>query len=203
MCLLFLQKQKLFAELWLCISLTGLFFSLVTHPTAVFAQVQTGYIDDQFGDPRTLLSPVYSTNGNPDWVQNANCTGGCWDLDIQQVFNQTWHGTEFFVGDVERTMKFQFTGTSLNVYCILPNPVISSDNNLTMDEPIISNYNLRFTLDGQSQPEFVHTSDGSGQFQYNFSVLSLSDLSNSQHAFEMAAPTDTNSTILFDYATYE
>ncbi|KAF9066056.1 hypothetical protein BDP27DRAFT_1547116 [Rhodocollybia butyracea] len=118
-------------------------------------------------------------------------------------------GRSFFVGDVKRTVTFKFTGTSLNVYCILPNPVISLTNLTTstvtsVTPPIISTYNLTFTLDGSPiNHVFNHASDGSGQFQYNFSVLSMSGLSLSQHTFAMSAPTQTNSTILFDYATYE
>ncbi|KAF9065438.1 hypothetical protein BDP27DRAFT_1228989, partial [Rhodocollybia butyracea] len=154
-------------------------------------------IDDQYGDPRTSLSPLYSGSGDTDWVQGANCS----DCEMafngfvaQQAFNQTWHWSEFLVGDVKRTVKFNFTGTSLNVYCILPNP----------DASIISNYNLTFTLDGTPVNHgFNHTSDGSGQFQYNVNVLSLGNLSQAPHTFVMAALTQINSTVLFDYATCE
>ncbi|KAF9062060.1 hypothetical protein BDP27DRAFT_1234116, partial [Rhodocollybia butyracea] len=140
-------------------------------------------IDDQYGDPRTSLSPLYSGSGDTDWVQGVNCS----DCEMafngfvaQQVFNQTWHWSEFLVGDVKRMVKFNFTGTSLNVYCILPNPVTSIDNvtnHFSKDTSIISNYNLTFTLDGTPVNHgFNHTSDGLGQFQYNVNVLLLGNL---------------------------
>ncbi|KAF9026597.1 hypothetical protein BDP27DRAFT_1247799 [Rhodocollybia butyracea] len=193
--------------------LAGLFL-FITRPIAVSAQVQTGYIDDEYGDPRTSLVPLYSGPGSGtfDWLQAANFSSQFVaaygdGFDVQRAFNQTWHWTEFFRLDNLRTVTFSFTGTSLNVYCILPNPVTSPSNvtnEFNRDAPVISNYNLTFTLDKfPVNQSFMHTSDGSGQFQYNFSVLSLSGLPQTQHTFVMSALTGTNSTILFDYATYE
>lgn len=86
-------------------------------------------------------------------------------------------------------------GTSLDVFCIIPNP---SDPGLT------STYNLTFELDGQPlEQTFTHESDSSNVFLFNTSVLSLENLTLAPHMFVMlAASTVVNSTLLFDYAMY-
>lgn len=86
-------------------------------------------------------------------------------------------------------------GTSLDVFCIIPNP---SNPGLT------STYDLTFELDGQPlEQTFTHESDLSNVFLFNTSVLSLENLTLAPHTFVMlAASTLVNSTLQFDYAMY-
>ncbi|KAJ3967282.1 hypothetical protein EV361DRAFT_505491 [Lentinula raphanica] len=152
-----------------------------------------GYIDDQDGDPLTGVFPVLSPPS--DWTQGSICTECAFHPDPSKAFNGTWSDTTHYVSDPARTVQFNFTGTSLDVYCIIPNP---------SNQDLISTYNLTFSLDGQPLPQtFSHRSDLSDNFTYNSSVLSLEGLSLTNHVFTMlAASTTVNSSLLFDYARY-
>ncbi|KAJ3913279.1 hypothetical protein F5877DRAFT_52646 [Lentinula edodes] len=155
--------------------------------------METRYIDDQFGDLVTGTLPTYNpVNG---WTQGADCTGCGFHPDAQRAFNQSWYDTTHHTTDETRSVQFSFTGTSLDVFCIIPNP---SDPGLT------STYNLTFELDGQPlEQTFTHESDSSNVFLFNTSVLSLENLTLAPHMFVMlAASTVVNSTLLFDYAMY-
>ncbi|KAJ3770181.1 hypothetical protein FB446DRAFT_647406, partial [Lentinula raphanica] len=157
------------------------------------AEMETRFIDDQLGDSVTGAMPNYSPANS--WVQGNTCTGCGFHPNSTQAFNQTWHDTTHHTTDQTRSVQFGFTGTSLDVFCIIPNP---SDPTLT------STYNLTFELDDQPlQQTFTHTSDTTNVFQFNVTVLSLSNLSLSSHVFTMlAASTFVNSTLQFDYAMY-
>ncbi|KAJ3747856.1 hypothetical protein DFH05DRAFT_1393509 [Lentinula detonsa] len=155
--------------------------------------MESRFIDDQFGDLVTGTLPNYSPATG--WTQGATCTGCGFHPNASQAFNQTWHDTTHHTTDETRSVQFGFTGTSLDVFCIIPNP---SDPTLT------STYNLTFELDGQPLGEtFTHISDLTNVFQFNVSVLSLENLSLAPHIFTMmAASTTVNSTLQFDYAMY-
>ncbi|KAJ3742447.1 hypothetical protein DFH05DRAFT_214509 [Lentinula detonsa] len=152
-----------------------------------------GYIDDEDGDPVTGVFPTFSPQTG--WTQGSVCTDCAFHPDSTKAFNGTWSDTTHYISDPARTVQFNFTGTSLDVFCILPNP---SDPDLT------SVYNLTFNLDGQPlQQTFTHRTDLSNNFVYNASVLSLEGLTSTSHVFTMlAASTDVNSSLLFDYARY-
>lgn len=67
-----------------------------------------------------------------------------------------------------------------------------------------STYNLTFLMDGQLLSQtYTHKSDSTNNFQYNTSVLSLVKLAPVSHTFVMmAASTEVDSTLQFDYARY-
>ncbi|KAJ3882804.1 hypothetical protein F5051DRAFT_424650 [Lentinula edodes] len=152
-----------------------------------------GYIDDENGDPVSGIVPILSPPTG--WTPGSICTDCAFHLDPSKVFNGTWSDTTHYVYDPARTVQFNFTGTSLDVYCILPNP---------SDPVLTSTYNLTFSLDGQPLPQtFTHKSDLSNVYMYNTSVLSLEGLTSISHVFTMlAASTVVNSSLLFDYARY-
>ncbi|KAJ4473068.1 hypothetical protein J3R30DRAFT_3296771, partial [Lentinula aciculospora] len=154
---------------------------------------QFGYIDDEDGDPVTGFFPIFSPSTG--WTQGSICTDCAFRPDPSIAFNGTWSDTTHYVFDPARTVQFNFTGTSLDVYCIIPNP---------SDPVLTSLYNLTFSLDGQSlQQSFTHRSDLSDNFIYNSSVLSLEGLASAPHSFTMlAASTVVNSSLLFAYARY-
>jgi hypothetical protein len=162
-------------------------------PEPGLAQVEIRYIDDELGDLITGELPVYSPGNG--WIQGATCTGCGFHPDVQEAFNHTWHDTTHHTTDPTRSVQFNFTGTSLQVFCILPNPT---------DPILTSTYNLTFTLDNVALTQtFVHESDLSTDFQFNASVFYMDNLSQSTHTFTMlAASTVVNSTIQFDYAAY-
>ncbi|GAW08717.1 hypothetical protein LENED_010795 [Lentinula edodes] len=133
-----------------------------------------GYIDDENGDLFSGIFPILSPPTG--WTQGSICTDCAFHLDPSKVFNGTWSDTTHYVYDPARTVQFNFTGTSLDVYCILPNP---------SDPVLTSTYNLTFSLDGQPlQQIFTHKSDLSNVYMYNTSVLSLEGLTSISHVFK-------------------
>ncbi|KAJ3881116.1 hypothetical protein F5051DRAFT_398016 [Lentinula edodes] len=159
---------------------------------------QFGYIDDEDGDSVTGLVPIYTPSNF--WQQGDSCIVCLLAFDPTQMFHGTWHSITHQTPDPAATVEFNFTGISLDVYCLLPNFILE-DGPL---EDYTSTYNLSFALDGQPVGQsFTHKSDFSGVTQYNVSVLSLSNLSQVLHTFTMiGASTVDMLTIQFDYARY-
>ncbi|KAJ3821538.1 hypothetical protein F5880DRAFT_1508488 [Lentinula raphanica] len=155
--------------------------------------MDTRYIDDQYGDLVGNVTPTYSPE--QVWSQGAGCTGCALHPDPTQAFDYTWHdGTHWTTDPDGETVSilFEFTGTSLDVFCILPNP---------SSQTIVGDYNLTFELDNQLlEQTFMHANNHSDIFEFNVNVLSLQNLSLAPHVFMMMAGVD--STLQFDYATY-
>ncbi|KAJ8094568.1 hypothetical protein AAF712_008689 [Marasmius tenuissimus] len=108
----------------------------------------------------------------------------------------TWHDTTHFVGSPPSGVNFEFTGVSLEVFCILP------PNNVQA----ILNYSLTFEMDGKDVgTPFRRTKDElTSEYQYNVSVVSLQDLPNTKHNFTMVLKSkEMDSVALFDYAVYQ
>ncbi|KAF9063965.1 hypothetical protein BDP27DRAFT_1231236 [Rhodocollybia butyracea] len=170
-------------------SLAILLFSL---PKTSVAGTQITYIDDQFGDTVTGALPTYLPPSL--WIQGSICSACAFHPDSTKTYDSTWHDA---TTNISATVQFNFTvmsSTTLDVYCLLPNhksPGVSTN----------SFYNLSFVLDGQTLAQtFVHSSDLSGNIQYNAGVLSLSNLDPVAHTVSMIAL--QNSVFHFDFATY-
>ncbi|KIK70115.1 hypothetical protein GYMLUDRAFT_53221 [Collybiopsis luxurians FD-317 M1] len=178
-------------SLGLSSSLTILLF--LTLLPSLGLSVEFRYIDDEKGDSVTGALPVYSPANA--WTQGATCSGCGFHPDPQQAFDGTWHDTTHHTTDPVRTVQLSFNGTSVEIFCILPNPT---------DPTLTSTYNLTFSLDGQAvNKTFTHTSDQSNNFQFNTSVLLLSNLPQQAHMLTMLTDsTSVNSTLQFDYAIY-
>ncbi|KAE9394632.1 hypothetical protein BT96DRAFT_182396 [Gymnopus androsaceus JB14] len=187
------MKSRLCNRFCCTFSLTKVFLStFLTFPAV--AQTEFKYIDDQNGDSATGEVPVFGPDSG--WTQGSTCTGCAFHPDVEQAFQGTWQDATHHTTDVDpRTVQFNFTGTSLDVYCIIPNDA---------DLSITSTYDLIFSLDEQPlQQTFTHSSDLSNLFIHNVSVLSLTGLVQVPHTFTMKASSPTvNTTLLFDYARY-
>ncbi|KAE9394633.1 hypothetical protein BT96DRAFT_1022422 [Gymnopus androsaceus JB14] len=163
-------------------------------PFIGLAQTEFRYIDDQYGDSVSGAIPTYEPSEG--WEQGSICTECAIHPDAKQAFWGSWHDSTYNAGGYLRSVQFNFTGISLDVFCILPN---LSNND------VITTYNLTFNLDNQILSQtFEHESDHDNIFQYNFSVLSLSSLAPVHHTFTMLMATGENSsnTLQFDYARY-
>ncbi|KAF9256919.1 hypothetical protein L218DRAFT_1006799 [Marasmius fiardii PR-910] len=175
-----------------------IFISLILYfSTPSYASNEIRTIDDTLGDSADPnAKPVYLPKEN--WSAQP---GGCQSCAFQPqnselVFKGTWHDTtHYFANPNSSTIGFSFTGIALSVFCILP-PKTS--------QAMIKNYNLTFMLDGQPVGPAFNRADSelTDSYQYNVSVLSLSNLPNSKHAFVMQLSDQVNSMALFDYATY-
>jgi len=97
--------------------------------------------------------------------------------------------------DPPSTIEFNFTGVTLDVYCILPN--------LNLTSTYISVSNLAFVLDGQPLAQTFIYNASSDNIQHNVSVLSLTNLVQVPHTFTIIAGyMETKTIVLFDYAKY-
>ncbi|KAE9394631.1 hypothetical protein BT96DRAFT_827400 [Gymnopus androsaceus JB14] len=180
-----------------CLPLYLRIFALIiaSYPFIGLAQTEFRYIDDQYGDSVSGAIPTYEPSGG--WADGSTCTGCAIRPDAKQAFLGSWHDSTYDASDKHlRTVQFNFTGTSLDVFCIIPN---LSNNTVT------TTYNLTFNLDDQTLLQtFEHESDYTNRFLYNYSVLSLSSLASVHHTFTMLMATGVNSsnTLQFDYARY-
>ncbi|KAJ3729645.1 hypothetical protein C8R42DRAFT_715919 [Lentinula raphanica] len=154
--------------------------------------MDTRYIDDQYGD---LVGNVPTYYPEQKWSQGAGCNGCAFHPDPTQAFDYTWHDSTHWTTDPDGetvSVSLEFTGTSLDVFCILPNPSSQST---------VGDYNLMFELDNQPlEQTFMHANNRSDIFEFNVNVLSLQNLSLVPHVFIMMAGVD--STLQFDYAAY-
>ncbi|KAE9385626.1 hypothetical protein BT96DRAFT_892021 [Gymnopus androsaceus JB14] len=179
-----------------CLPLYLRIFALIiaSYPFIGLAQTEFRYIDDQYGDSVSGAIPTYEPSG--EWQNGSTCTGCAIRPDAKQAFLGSWHDSTYSVGEYLRSVQFNFTGTSLDVFCILPN---------LLNNDVITTYNLTFNLDNQTLLQtFEHESDYTNIFLYNYSVLSLSSLTPVHHTFTMLMTTGENSsnTLQFDYARY-
>ncbi|KAG7094175.1 hypothetical protein E1B28_007784 [Marasmius oreades] len=171
--------------------------------TVLGTTLQLRTIDDEFGDSHTGVQPVYFPTHI--WYQGANCTTCQLQLPNSLAFGGTWHVPFHDATKVDygSEIRFSFGGTALSVWCILPNPIPSSDPTSLTSAPTTI-YTVLFILDGVVLAEnFTHISGSSDIFQYNVSIFSIENLSNKIHSFRMViSSTDPSSSVLFDYATY-
>jgi len=150
------------------------------------------YMDDGIGDPYTGLMPTYSPTDK--WSPGQDCSICVAQPDKNSAFQGSWHDGTFDSGDTQPlSISFNFTGSALNVYCIMDNQI-----------GYTTNTSLTFTLDGDTVgPPFTHSPDPTAPpFQYNVSVYSNSSIPDGLHQFTMSAGGNNDSLVLFDYAAY-
>lgn len=162
-------------------------------PLLAYAALRNITIDDLYGDAETKAVPAYLPDGI-GWVTGQTCAGCAFHPDQSKAYGGSWHDCTHHTYDKPKAVQFNFTGTTLTVYCILPNS----------DDPFITTtYDLQFTIDGDSFGTFNHESDKSNMYIYQAQVFGVANLTNATHSFLMTAGSTTvNSTILFDYAVY-
>ncbi|KAK1235147.1 hypothetical protein PQX77_001632, partial [Marasmius sp. AFHP31] len=154
--------------------------------------LKSAIIDDDAGDSKTQAHPNYIGG----WGPSSSCNDQCLlKPDKSKAYMGTWHDTTHFVGSPPSGVNFEFTGVSLEVFCILP----------PNDVQAILNYSLTFEMDGKEVgTPFKRTKDElTSAYQYNVSVVSLQDLPNTKHNFTMVLKSEEmDSVALFDYAVY-
>ncbi|ESK89057.1 hypothetical protein Moror_5332 [Moniliophthora roreri MCA 2997] len=167
-------------------------------PRLVFSRLVTKYIDDEYGNLETGRKPEFKGDR---WIRGGVCEGcipgGALTPDPSLAFNGTWHYNTRHLEDPVRSVVLNFTGVSIEIFCILPN----NPPNL-----VTATYDLSFMLDGQLVGKFTHSPDLESDFAYNQSVFSKRDLPLGTKPHSMEIKLDSNSTdaaLLFDYAKYE
>ncbi|KAG7093726.1 hypothetical protein E1B28_007378 [Marasmius oreades] len=171
---------------------TIFFVSLLSIWSLTFAaDLQQAFIDDEEGDSLTRTKPTYIGG----WG-GVICSTCLLKPDTTKAYKGTWHDTTHFASSNSSSgINFEFTGVSLEVFCILP------PNNV---EATI-NYSLSFNLDGKEVGmPFVRTPENlTTEYQYNVSVVNLENLTNTEHNFTLALDNTVDSVALFDYAVYQ
>ncbi|KAJ7097259.1 hypothetical protein B0H15DRAFT_35317 [Mycena belliarum] len=156
--------------------------------------IQTATIDDALGDSQSGALPIYSPPSS--FSPNSDCGSCKVHADPAQAFDGTWHDSSQFRGKAPVSVTLSFTGTSINVFCILANTIPGGAGTRT---------DLAFLLDGSPQAPFSHRPDSTSGYLYNQNVLSVSGLAQASHRLVVSSnlPPDANATLmLFDYAQY-
>ncbi|EEB90656.1 hypothetical protein MPER_11108 [Moniliophthora perniciosa FA553] len=170
-------------------SCTLLYLSLLVpllSPGFVFGRLIAKYIDDEYGDLETGEKPEFKGGR---WIRGGVCEG-CAPGVVP------WHDNTRHTKDPIRSVAFNFTGISVEIFCILPNK--HSDG-------VTVAYDISFVLDGQLVGHFTHSPDPKADFTYNKSVFSKDNLlPDTKHTMEVTLDSNTTDTVLlFDYAKYE
>ncbi|KAJ6605442.1 hypothetical protein DFH09DRAFT_1121388 [Mycena vulgaris] len=165
----------------------GLLFIVLTHVALSLGVIQTATIDyDQSG-------VVYSPSDR--FSLNSDCAECSVHPDANQAVDGTWHDSSQFRGQGPVSVTLSFTGTGIDVFCILAN---------TLPNTVTTTY-LAFTLDGSSYPSFTHNPDSStSDYLYKQNVLTISGLAQVPHTLAISTnpPPDSGSLLLFDSAKY-
>lgn len=101
-------RSLFFIRLWIPVSpSTLLFLTLSTLPMASISQLETRYIDDEYGDLVTGIQPIYS---GTKWSQGATCSSCDFKPDPSKTFNGTWHDNTHYPTDPPSTVELTFMG---------------------------------------------------------------------------------------------
>lgn len=151
-------------------------------------------VDDEKGDSLTGEQPSYGPDGA--WAQGAECSTCNINtklVDVNSVFDSTWHDSTHHPGDPDRVITITFNGTAVYVFHLIAN-VISGTTTFT---------NLTFHIDGEQVGSFTHTPDDTHDtILYRVPVYQNESLSNAVHTLETRASGPTDSLVLFDFIAY-
>ncbi|KAF9266985.1 hypothetical protein L218DRAFT_985512 [Marasmius fiardii PR-910] len=180
--------------------------SLLSSLHRIEGKLQTIFVDDTKGDSLTGAIPAFLPS-EAGFSQGPLCQGcgdswcqGCGlEPDPNQVYGGTWMVATHFKNDPAKYITFDFVGTEVSVFCIVPN--VASPSN------IVTRYSLDFRIDldlpPSPVPTYDHVSDNNGGYQYNVSVFHQAGLPNQKHTMMIRAMrSDIDTVLLFDYATY-
>lgn len=156
-------------------------------------------VDDQYGDERTGVLPIYSPSWTARSLHHDPCNTTCAaQPPAERAHNTTWHEWFTNVGDPPATLSINFTGTRIYVFFILFNQ---------KDDPPTNTTRLSFFMDGSTEPadHFLHTFNPALEmYLFNQRVFSSDDMPLGNHTLELRSLSDgkTGSLAMFDYALY-
>ncbi|KAK1232939.1 hypothetical protein PQX77_003952 [Marasmius sp. AFHP31] len=183
-----------------------LLFSL--SPLFVNAALKTVIVDDQSGDSLTG-APILFLPSEAGFSQGPQCRGcqdswcqGCaLSPNASKAYGGTWRVANHFKGEeTAKYLQFDFVGTAVAIYCIVPN--------LRSSSKLITQYAIDFRIDDELPPGgttiYNHGSDSSGDYTYDVPVFNQTGLKNEKHKMmvRMMPVPDIDAVLLFDYATY-
>ncbi|KAJ7628921.1 hypothetical protein FB45DRAFT_748797, partial [Roridomyces roridus] len=158
-------------------------------------------IDDSLGDSVTGAKVQYLPAVPPSdgrlWFNQTSCAAGsCADAlpNAALALDNTWTAAMYLADVSSMSINFQFSGTAIYVFFIIPNFAPASDPSSTV--------RCVFFIDGSQVGSFTHDSDGSGQFTYDELVYSNSSITNGEHTLMIQTTGSEPAMIIFDYALY-
>lgn len=130
-----------------------------------------------------------------DWNQGNGCTSCSASPTASSAHGSSWHDTTYQAGDTAHTITYEFTGTGIAAYFIVPD-IQTGDLTLTT--------NLTFSLDDSTVGTYSHSPTGGAEFLYNQECFSKQGLSDGSHTLVISAnaPSGQSSLVLFDYLVY-
>ncbi|KAJ8086970.1 hypothetical protein PM082_005795 [Marasmius tenuissimus] len=181
---------------------------LFLSPLHVNAWPHTVIVDDHSGDHLTGAQVSFmpseagfSSGPSCRGCSDSWCQGCALEPDQFKAFGGTWMVANHFQGDnTSKYIQFDFVGTAVTIYCIVPNLPSSSS--------LVTQYAIDFRIDDQLPPAgktiYNHASDSSGDYAYNVPVFNQTGLTNERHTMmvRMMPVPDVDAVLLFDYATY-
>ncbi|KAJ8503619.1 hypothetical protein ONZ45_g10713 [Pleurotus djamor] len=143
-------------------------------------------IDDEYGDLLTGALPSYEQADA--WHQGNSCLPCAAKLNSSKTFMQTWHDNTSNGGKLV-SMTFNFTGTALYVYCVIPPHSVAGYS-----------FRINNTLVGQ----YTRQTDEISAYEYQTLVFAKTDLPQGHHTFQFrnGRGPSISSLALFDYAVY-
>lgn len=79
---------------------------------ASISQLETRYIDDEYGDLVTGIQPVYTGS---QWSEGTTCSFCKFKPDPSKTFNGTWHDNTHRPMNPPSTVELTFTGMYTNL----------------------------------------------------------------------------------------
>ncbi|KAK1235149.1 hypothetical protein PQX77_001634 [Marasmius sp. AFHP31] len=178
-------------------------------PAFVNAALKTVIVDDHSGDELTgasisfLPSEAGFIEGPCRGCLESWCQGCALEPDPSKAHGGTWRVANHFQGEnITKYLQFDFVGTAVTIYCIVPN-LPSSPN-------LITQYAIDLRIDGgtpgNGKTIYTHASESvsSEKYAYDVPVFNQTGLTNEKHTvmvMMMPGP-DVDAVLLFDYATY-
>ena len=158
-------------------------------------------IDDTYGDSVTGLKPQYGPPSS--WTESSQCGILCdilsLDIDVEKIYNGTWHESMYDTGDQTSWVSVKFNGTAVYVFNIIV------DTDVDLEESILgftTDTNVVFFLDDAPVGQYTHIPDNSDEVLYQVPVYTNTSLHNGEHTLVMHTGRDTDSLALFDYIIY-
>ncbi|KAF7328065.1 hypothetical protein MKEN_00387600 [Mycena kentingensis (nom. inval.)] len=169
---------------------------LVLHFLCVMGVVNAALvnrtIDDVRGDSATGEDVQFAPS--TVWFNQTKCETCNNVPDAARTFDNTWTAALYIESVGSMSVAFTFSGTAIYIFFVIPN--FPSNSNLAQD------VRCDFSIDGKVVGSFGHTSDGSGNFQYDTLVFSKTNLAEGDHTFAITTSGSTPAIVIFDRAIY-
>ena len=190
------------------LAVTGLTSAL--HLAQALGSVLNVTVDDQYGDPTTGLSVLYSPSSK--WEDGQSCDNCTAQPNATNAYMQTWKIGTYTPGEDVLQASFSFTGMykqgrsslrlqsdvcsvgiAIYVSCIVTGSLENPDGNT----------DLTFYIDNANVGSFEKTPDGNATYLYGTNVFATKGLSNTLHTLTIESGSGgSEALVMLDSITY-